>query len=299
MSTKKHTKPKVRLFHPVTLAITMLVMSIVGYYSYNWVRFSHTPKYETEANIVKNIPQDVRNTLPASNSASLRVPILMYHYVEYVKDSKDTMRQSLNITPDVFELQIKTLKDANYTFMTTAELGEVLDGKRQLPNSPVILTFDDGYRDLATDVLPILKKYNAHATAYIVPSFVNGPNSVNDAQLDEVFKSGLVEIAAHTIHHLYLKGLNPTLALKEITDSKKQLEERLHTPIVSFAYPYGAFDLSTIKMVKEAGFTNATSTIPGIQVNQDNRFFIYRIRPGRRTGPELLQYLQQDHFKAF
>lgn len=302
MPAKKKTKRLLhpKLFHPLLLTILLLVVSIAGYHLFNLRDWRPFIKAETDNNIVQQVPKEVAKTLPTSTpGANLRVPILMYHYVEHVKDPKDTIRISLNILPEVLDQQIKTLQDAHYTFMTTGELGEVLDGKRELPPNPIILTFDDGYWDLDTDVLPILKKYNVKATAYIVPGFINGSNSLSDAQLQDVFNSKLVEIGAHTMHHVYLKGMSEQHAAQEILESKRWLEERFHVPVVSFAYPYGAFDLQAIKLVKEAGFTNATSTIPGIEVNQNDRYFIYRIRPGHRVGQELLNYLSSNYFKPY
>src|SRR5258708_3568801 len=69
---------------------------------------------------------------------SIHVPILMYHYIEYVQDPGDKIRISLNSTPYRFEQEIKTLADAGYTFITNAELSQALDGKRQLPSKPIV-----------------------------------------------------------------------------------------------------------------------------------------------------------------
>ncbi len=81
-----------------------------------------------------------------STGPSVRVPILMYHYVEYVKDAGDKIRISLNTTPYTLEQEVSTLSHAGYTFMTSVELTDVLDGKGKLPPKPIVLTFDDGYR---------------------------------------------------------------------------------------------------------------------------------------------------------
>ncbi len=222
---------------------------------------------------------------------SFRIPILMYHYVEYVKDPGDTIRISLNILPSVFDLQVKTLKDAGYTFMTQSEIPDLFSGKAILPAKPVILTFDDGYRGFYTDVFPILKKYQVKAVAYIVPGFLDRPNNLTYAQLHEIASSGLVEIAAHTIDHSYLKGLDAKRVRFEVMQSKVVLEQELGIPIVSFAYPYGAFDPTTVQIVKEAGFSSATAILPGDLITKDNLFFLSRTRPGARTGQDLLDLL--------
>ena len=177
--------------------------------------------------------------------------------------------------------------------MTMAELGEVLDGKRTLPAKPVVLTFDDGYRDFYTDVFPLLKTYGTKATVYVIPGFLNGSNYLTDAQLQEIAGDNTIEIAAHTVHHVWLKNMPREKAQQEIVESKTALETAIHKPVVSFAYPYGAFDEQAISLVKQAGFSTAVSTIPGVTIDQADRFFIFRLRPGGRTGDGLVHFLDQ------
>jgi peptidoglycan/xylan/chitin deacetylase (PgdA/CDA1 family) len=220
----------------------------------------------------------------------------MYHYVEYVKDKDDTIRESLNIQPFAFEQQIKTLQDAGFTFMTVGELSKVLSGKNDLPVKPVVLTFDDGYGDFYTDVFPILKKYHVKATQYVISGVIGKPNYMYDNQIKEIIRSGLVEIGAHTVHHVSLANKLPVVAKYEIQKSKSDLERIFNIKVVSFAYPNGSFDEQAIKIVKDAGYSNAVSTVPGIDQSQNNRFFLYRLRPGYKTGEELLNYLEQSKF---
>jgi len=221
----------------------------------------------------------------------IRVPILMYHYVEYVKDKGDTIRQSLSLGPHTFEDEVKTLTDAGYTFMTNAELADALSGKIPLPTKPIVLTFDDGYRDFYTDVYPILKKYHAKATAYIISGFLGYPNNMSSSQVAEIAHGGLVEIGAHTVHHAWLKGLPGKSLTCEVDQSKKTLELLTGKPVVSFAYPYGVFDVQAIQALAAAGFTSAVSTVPGIDQYQTHRYFLYRLRPGGRVGKSLLSWL--------
>ncbi len=234
--------------------------------------------------------------LPIPTLAPLKsapAPILVYHYVEYVTDEKDTIRKSLNIPPYLFTKQVKTLMNAGYTFITASELIDILNGKMKLPQKPVLLSFDDGYRDFYTDVFPILKKYNIKATAYIVSGFLDKPNYMFTWQLKQIAGSELIEIGAHTVHHLALKGLNPILAKCEIQESKRALEKLINMPVVSFAYPDGSFDASILKLVAEAGFRSAATTQHGFEANQDNKFSLFRIHPGNKTDSSLLNFLEQ------
>lgn len=252
---------------------------------------------ETPYSEMHRIPSDVRRQMRkqalASPSATLSIPILMYHYVEYVKDKRDTIRQGLNVNPNIFEEQLITLRKNDFTFMTAREVAAVLDGDMDLPKNPILLTFDDGHWDLATDVLPLLIKYKIKATAYVVPGLLGGSDYLTRDQLKKVADSGLVEIAAHTVHHVALKGKPETVVRDEVEGSKRMLEEFLQIKVVSFAYPYGSFDQKAIEVVKQAGFTNAVSTISGVEQGLVNRFFLFRLRPGTRVGGSLLVSLKE------
>lgn len=258
--------------------------------------------FETPGSEATVLPHEIKKIYhppEATSSATFRVPILLYHYVEYVKDKKDTMRQALDIPPFIFDAQVKTLKNAGYTFITASDLADILDGKMKLPAKPVMLTFDDGHWDLYTDVLPILEKYHVKATAYVVQGFIGGSDSLSSDQLQKVIRSGLVEVGDHTLYHLSLANKKLQVVKNEVNLSKQILEKTYHLNVVSFAYPYGTFDKQAIEVVKAAGFRSAVSTIPGIVQNQSNRYFLFRIRPGQRTGISLLNLLGQSTFKAY
>lgn len=259
--------------------------------------FQFKPTVETRHSEQKKVPVTIQRSFPKLPlSQSIRVPILLYHYVEYVADKRDTIRQSLNIQPYFFEQQVKTLKEANYTFLTASDLADILDGKKSLPTKPVLLTFDDGYRDFYTDVYPILKKYNVKATEYVISGVIGKPNYMFSNQVQEISESGLVEIGAHTVHHVSLAYKLLPVVQFEVQKSKSDLENNYHVKVVSFAYPNGSFDQQAITVVKNSGFRTAVSTVAGIDQSQNNRFFLYRLRPGIKVGIELINYLEQTKF---
>lgn len=272
----------------------------------NAASYSFDIKNYTEEKPLIKIPSEVEELVikqkkinSLTHLLTLRVPILMYHYVEYVKDEKDTTRISLNTLPHVLEAQIQTLKDAGFTFLTNKQLSEFISGIGFLPEKPVVITFDDGYRDFYTDAYPILKKHNTPATQYVVSGLLRDPNYMTPDQVSEIAKDGLVEIAAHTKTHPWLKDAEAKFVKSEVEESKKDLEKLTGYEIVSFAYPYGSFDVQSIEAVKHAGYTSAVSTIPGIMHNHDTKYFLYRLRPGKRVGEELIHWINGSKFTAF
>lgn len=291
-----------RFTQRVVLGIFVIAFAIIfgltiSYFKNKYLR----PLPETLQTNMTKVPKEVKKTYSyiATTSATFRIPIFLYHYIEYVKNPKDKIRASLNITPDIFASQLQTLKNSGYTFITQSDLDNILNGKVDSPQNPIILSFDDGYRDFYTDAFPILKRFNAKSVAYISPGLLDTPNYLFSWQLKEIAGSKFVEIGAHTVNHISLKGLDYKKAKKEIEISRALLQKQLNVPVATFAYPYGAFDLQAITLVKQAGFTSAVSTIPGVEENAANRFYIYRIRPGKRTGVELLSFLKQTDFKPW
>lgn len=279
------------------LGAALVLAGIAGVY--NVVKQQLRSVVETPQSEVKRVPREVRKNLKTNFAPTYQVPILLYHYVEYVTDKKDAVRQSLDISPYIFEQQVKTLHDAGYTFMTASQLASIINGKQKLPKKPVLLTFDDGHWDIDSAVLPILKKYHAKATAYLISGFLNGSDFLTDAQVKDLINSGLVEIGGHTVHHISLKGALQPVVAYEVNQSKQVLEKNYHVKVVSFAYPDGAFDQQAIDDVKTAGYTSAVSTVPGTTQSAQNKFFLFRIRPGYRAGKELINYLNQNSFKPY
>ncbi len=229
-----------------------------------------------------------------SGPRKIQIPILIYHYVEYVKDPRDTIRKSLDIIPPIFEAQVATLKDSGYTFLTPIDINLVLEGRRTLPKKPVILSFDDGYEDFYTDVMPILIKYKVKAVQYVISDFVDTPNYLKTKQVFDIKKSGLIEIACHTMHHPALAKSSLSDAIHEIGGCKKQMLEKFGVHAVSFAYPYGSYDPFLFPILKNAGFKNATTTEPGTEISGSNIYNIPRLRPGIRIGAELTSYIENE-----
>ncbi len=270
-------------------SIAVVVALCIGY----MLGTIYGSRYIEDNSFVKKSPFKLITIKPPK---SISVPILLYHYVEYVKDQKDTIRKSLDIVPAVFDNQVSSLQAAGYVFITPSYLNDVLDGKKIMPRKSVILSFDDGYEDFYTDVLPILKKYNVHAVEYVISGFIDHPNYMTGEELGEVIKSNLVEIGCHTVHHPNLAQLNTISAEQEISGCKKDLQSRFGVNTISFAYPYGAYSESLFPILKTAGFKNAVTTKEGTVLSQQNVYAIPRLRPGARLGEELLSFLKKIRY---
>jgi len=240
-----------------------------------------------------NTPNDYFESLSKKN-LTINFPVLYYHYVEYPKDPLDTKRRSLTILPSNLELQIKELIKNGYSFYFVSEIPEYFskDFKKG-----VALSFDDGYRDFYTDALPILEKYNAKATIYIISGVLDGENYLTTNQVKILSNNPLIEIGSHTWSHKNLAQIPFKDAEFEINQGKKQLEDVVGRNIYSFAYPYGGNSVDIQKMVLLSGFLNAVTTENSATVRSDNLFAIPRIRASGITALDLIFILNKQSQK--
>ncbi len=256
MPKKKDSSKKRRFFLIISLLSIFTLSSVIGTAFLQAVKESNQEKLTNDnSEITESIGQKTleilgspfRDLLSVTKKTSkkepkdvaIKIPILMYHYVEYVTDERDTIRQSLNIEPHVFEQQLVTLKNAGYTFIWTSELEEIIKNKKLQDKKYVIITFDDGYKDFYTDAYPILKKHNVKAVNYVSYYFLDTPNYMDTTDIEEIVKSNLVEFGSHTLTHVDITTLSKKDALDNLIKSKKYLESKFGIEVKSFAYPYG------------------------------------------------------------
>ncbi|GAA0415190.1 polysaccharide deacetylase family protein [Cocleimonas flava] len=199
---------------------------------------------------------------------------------------------SLRVSPEMFEKQLRYLADNDWQFFTMSEL---LSNKDQLPEKSIAITFDDGYQDNISNALPLLKKYKAKATIYLVIDRHNREWSskrkkknnsgelmaepkLSDEQVKELLESGLVEIGSHTVTHDNLPTLSEEQKHDEIVGSKKKIEDLFDIKCHSFCYPFGLFDQADLALVESAGYTNATTVETGISnFKETNPYLLKRV----------------------
>ena len=223
------------------------------------------------------IPTSVPTPTPP---VSVRLPIIMYHYVEYVKETNDIVKKRLAINPALFEAQLKEFQKEGYVTYFARDIPDILSGKIKPASHSIVLTFDDGYEDFYTVAVPILQKYNMKGTDFVIYDFLDRKGFLTKQQVKELAQNPLVEIGAHTLDHVYLKVVPDSVARKQIVESKTDLEVLTGKPVETFAYPYGAYNNDTANIIKEASFTAALSTNFGVIQTQSKQFILSRVRAG-------------------
>ncbi|MDB3870293.1 polysaccharide deacetylase family protein [Candidatus Thioglobus sp.] len=216
-------------------------------------------------------------------SKQKEVTVIMYHRV--VCEPLINSKFNVYITKDKLDWQLGNLKKRGFSFVTFKDLAKGVRVK-----NPIILTFDDGYEDNYSNLLPLLKKYQAKAVIYclgdrsiqsnIWDEKLGEPraNLMSDSQIKECHDSGLVEIASHGLKHQHLPELDDKEAYEEFELSKSNLESLINNKVVSFAYPYGDYKDREETLAYEAGYDFAIGTVNGPLKLTDNYYAIRRIQ---------------------
>lgn len=182
------------------------------------------------------------------------IPVIMYHSISNKKGNE------IQLSKDLFEAQMKFLKDKNYTTLSLDELYDFITSNKPIPQKSVVLTFDDGYVDNYLNAYPILKKYNFRATIFVITDNVDKySHTINSYQIKEMSSNG-IDIMSHTEKHEDLSTLNYDNQLYTMKTSKKFLEKILDKKVNYIAYPYGRWNKTTIKAAENSGYTMAFST---------------------------------------
>jgi peptidoglycan/xylan/chitin deacetylase (PgdA/CDA1 family) len=186
------------------------------------------------------IPLRARNAVGVYPTGFQTIPILCYHRF-------GANRSAMTVTPSNFEVQMDYLAKNGYHVISMAQLTGFLEGKEPLPKKAVVITIDDGYRSTYQVAYPVLKKYNFPATVYLYSDFVGASDALTWPQMQEMVKSGLIEIQPHSKTHanltLRLAGENDARYVermkREVDAPIAVIKERLSLNTLSYAYPYG------------------------------------------------------------
>lgn len=206
----------------------------------------------------------------------------------------------MSISTTRFVEQLEWLKEQGYTAISLDQVLHAKAGKSQLPSKSFLITVDDGYEDVYTNLFPLLKLYKAPAVIALVGKWIEDRQpSKNETdshfikqrflswtQIQEMTKSGLVEVASHSYDlHQGILG-NPqgnvqpaavTLQLKtpenkyEVLDQRRKriradlemnsrtIGQHLGKRPRAMVWPYGAYDQIAIEEAAQAGmFINLT-----------------------------------------
>ena len=212
----------------------------------------------------------ILNLISINSEASNKVHILNGHFIQ------STLNEN---SKSFFENFINSLKN-NFEIIDLKSAIQLINEKHKCEKPKVSITFDDGFEECYSIMLPILEKHNIKATFFINPMSIENQKSsftksfiydnlkvdlqkciMNWDMLREINDLGHI-IGSHTYSHANLKGLAKSKLQYEIIDSKYKIESELNTNCDFFAFPFGNdnyFDANSVDLVTKNykfGFTS-------------------------------------------
>ena len=186
--------------------------------------------------------------------------VLMYHSVE----SYDTDPYRVTVHPRRFDRQLRWLRGRG---LRGVSMSELLAARRDGRGAGLVgLTFDDGYADFVTEVLPALSRYGFGATVFVIPGALGGHNSWDEpgprkalmtaSDVRRIADAG-VEIGSHSLRHIRLPEAGDDELTEQVLLSREILAGITGREVTGFCYPYGGIGAREVEAVRAAGYDYA------------------------------------------
>ncbi len=239
--------------------------------------------------------------MPASLPAE-RPVILTYHSI-----SEGT--SPLKVSPSLFAEQMEWLA-GNYD-LRVLSLGLFLDERLLVPvREVVVLTFDDGYADFYTHAAPVLLKHKLPATVFLPTAYVGRTNAwpgqpawvkeeplMSWEQIKELAQAG-IEFGSHTVNHPDLTSRSPAEIERELSESKREIEQRTDRRVEHFCYPYGKWN-SPVRDATMRHYRSACSTIAGSVKPDADPYVLPRVDAHYVRNPRWFRAMFTRRFQAY
>ncbi len=193
------------------------------------------------------------------------MPLLLYHAI----DDHIFGQKELFVSPGEFEKQMKYLYDQGYTTLTFSNIHDAYQYKK-----PILITFDDGYRDVYQYAYPILKKFHLKATVFLVAGLVDNPEFITRKEIREM--SDVFSFESHTLNHPKLDSLNRLKIEEECKKSKEIIEGITGKTVNALSFPYGRYNKDTLDIAKKYYKYGVTTNFGTFRSN-DSKYEIKRI----------------------
>ncbi len=216
------------------------------------------------------------------------IPILMYHSVDYTGGM-------YSVTPKKLESDIYALLQNGYTTVSFEDVIDYVYSNGTLPEKCVVITFDDGYKNNCTTLLPMAQRLKFKYEVFVVAGFVHyGQEAMEWDEVKTVEESPYGAIGCHTynFHGASFDGRRgmeqkagesfvewERAVRTDLFTAKKLFKDNIGKAPDTFAYPYGSFCAQRDKFLREAGYHVTVTTEPGInEVKKGDKESLYMMK---------------------
>jgi len=205
----------------------------------------------------------------------------MYHHFAHLDATASQSALDWTVSPEALAEQLAYLQSHAWQTITPAQLADYLAEGKPLPLKPLMITIDDGYREVR-DVSHLFVESGLMPVLFVVTDYTEYSAYLSWPDLAELVAQGFI-IGSHSMDHSSLREISEAAREQQIVGSKALLEEHLGVSIDAFCYPSGSFNQHTKELLAQNGYRTAFSLNETIYQQPDDPFFIGRIRIDYRT----------------
>jgi peptidoglycan/xylan/chitin deacetylase (PgdA/CDA1 family) len=216
--------------------------------------------------------------------ATTRLPILMYHRVA---PRGAAALGRYRVTPEAFAEQMAFLADSGWYTVPLEAWRTAVERRQPLPGRAVVITFDDGYTDVAEYAWPVLRRHGLAATTFLVADEIGGSNGWDRTYGESLPLMDLATIrrlrdegmtfGSHSRRHAKLTALGTAAIVDEVAGSRLRLATALEAEVDAIAYPYGLHDAVVRHLAGASGYLFGLSTDDGLATFDDPLLALPRI----------------------
>ncbi len=233
---------------------------------------------------------------PDGVARTMRVPILMYHYLSEPPPDADVYRRDLSVSPARFAEHLDRMLAEGYTTVSLYAVVDALQRGAPLPDKSVVITFDDGYRDNYENAFPLLRERGMVATIFVITDFMDEqrPAYLTWDMAREMLAAG-ISIESHGRNHVSLAGKDDDYLVWQALGSLETIEYELGVRPRFISYPAGEYDQRTIDIFQSAHYWAGVTTRQGATLDNQRLFELPRVRVrNTTTADELMRLLSLD-----
>lgn len=208
------------------------------------------------------------------------VPILMYHVIG--DPPAGAPYPELYVSASAFAGQMRWLARHGFRAVTQRDVWNHWHRGGALPRKPIVVSFDDGYRSVATTALSEMRLRSWPGVLNLTVKNLRVSGGLSEYKVRTLVAAGW-ELASHTLTHPDLTSLSDRTLSGEVTGSRAVLRSRFGVPVDFFCYPAGRYDARVIRAVRRAGYLGATTTLDGL-ARPEQPYELRRVRVSGSDG---------------
>lgn len=209
------------------------------------------------------------------------LPVLMYHHVKELGADATEGQLAWTVSPEALAAQIAHLVAEGWQTISPGELADYFEAGEPLPAKPLLITFDDGYKEVYEHAYPLFMSTTLRPTLFIITQDTDRgyPAMMDWGQLQELVAKGF-HIGSHSSDHSDLRKKDSATLAYQIGDSQALLEERLGVRVDAFCYPYGsgAWEDAVLEMLRHDGYRSGYTLNPTYWQDPENPLQLGRLR---------------------